>query len=287
MASEAAGQERESCTRVSVWDNIQLHTTKWMPQGDVRAVLYLSHGVGTHMGRYNKLGEELAEKGILAFGHDHVGHGKSLGDRVHINDFNTYVQDIINHVKDVKKAYSTVPCFLMGHSMGGLIAVLLAISDQALFAGVVLSGPALEVDPNVVGPILRFLVKGLAYFAPQLGIKPVDPTFISSIPEEVEAYVNDPLVHHMAVKAKWSSEFFHSIDVAREGIHVIAIPALIVHGTQDRLVPLSASQFIFANISSSDKTFEQFEDSFHEVLHDIEQQKARDLIKDWVLSHID
>ena len=36
-----------------------------------RAVMYLSHGVGEHMGRYSKLGEELAERGILTFGHDH------------------------------------------------------------------------------------------------------------------------------------------------------------------------------------------------------------------------
>ena len=46
-----------------------------------------------------------------------VGHGRSGGERVYIEGFNTYVQDVISHVEDFKLSYDGIPCFLMGHSM--------------------------------------------------------------------------------------------------------------------------------------------------------------------------
>ena len=52
-----------------------------------------------------------------------MGHGRSEGDRVHIEDFNTYVLDVINHVKDMKLSYPGIPCFLMGHSMVSVITL--------------------------------------------------------------------------------------------------------------------------------------------------------------------
>ena len=69
-------------------------------------------------------------------------------------------------------------------------------------------------------------------------------------------YNTDPLVYHMGLKAKWTVEFLRGIDVGREAIKSISIPALIFHGTEDKLVPFTASEFVHANISSSDKKFE-------------------------------
>ena len=46
-----------------------------------------------------------------------VGHGRSEGDRVHVETFHTYVLDVIQHVERMKREHSDIPCFLMGHSM--------------------------------------------------------------------------------------------------------------------------------------------------------------------------
>lgn len=69
-------------------------------------------------------------------------------------------------------------------------------------------------------------------------------------------YREDPLVYHSSLKAKWSSEFLNAIQDARERISGISVPVLIFHGTEDRLVPFSASEFIFDNIASTDKKIE-------------------------------
>jgi len=50
-----------------------------------------------------------------------VGHGRSEGDRVHVETFDTYVLDVIQHVEKMKREYSDIPCLLMGHSMVSMV----------------------------------------------------------------------------------------------------------------------------------------------------------------------
>lgn len=73
---------------------------------------------------------------------------------------------------------------------------------------------------------------------------------------QVQQYIDDPLIHHGALKARWCSEALSAMKEIRQKVHEVALPMLIFHGNDDQLVPFSASEFIFANISSSNKTFE-------------------------------
>jgi len=72
----------------------------------------------------------------------------------------------------------------------------------------------------------------------------------------VEDYETDPLIFHNPLKAKWASEMLTYIEVAKEKLPSITKPMLLFHGTNDNLVPLTASEFINKNISSRDKKFE-------------------------------
>ena len=269
-----------------MFQNHRLHVYEWRPQEEIKAVLYLVHGVLEHLGRYDNLVNELNNSGILVRGLDLVGHGYSEGDRGHIDSIESYITDVVSHLLDTRNEYSSLPLFLMGHSMGGLIAIATALQQQDVLSGLILSAPGIEVDPQVAGPVSKLAVKALGFLFPQVGVKRFDTDVISSVPEEVEAYVNDPLIYHGALKAGWSSAMFKSIEMYRPQINEINIPLLIMHGTGDSLVPFSASQFVNDNASSSDKTFESFQGSHHEILHDREQDRARQLIVDWILARL-
>eukprot|EP00731_Ephydatia_muelleri_P001145 Em0001g1145a len=239
------------------------------------------------MGRYDKLGKYLAEKEVLVYGHDHVGNGRSQGDRVYVETFNTYVQDVVRHVEDMKAQYPGVPSMLMGHSMGGLIATLVAEQHQTLFSALLLSGPALDTIPaygTVSQSFLQLVTKGVKGFFPQAQLKTIDPNDISSIPEEAKAYADDPLVWHGGLKARWIDEFMIALEQARTNVRTVALPLFLMHGDRDVLVPISASQFIRSNVGSQDVTFEVFPQNCHEVLHDKDQDKASQLIADWILA---
>lgn len=284
--TEDVSSEPRHNALLSVFGRHKLHPSVWKPTEAAKGLVYVCHGVGEHMGRYEELASHLAQNGIIAFGHDHVGHGQSEGDRVHVEDVDTYVQDVIHHVELMKNEYPHLPCILMGHSMGGLVASHTAIQRSDLFASLILSGMAAEFDAKFSIWIVKKVFQWLSHVAPQLGVRYIDTNDISSIPEEVERYVNDPLIWHGGMKARWGVAMVSSITLLRESVATISLPLLLIHGSEDHLVPISSSHFINDNVSSQEKKFEVFEGSRHEVLHDKEQERARELIKDWVLAHL-
>lgn len=240
------------------------------------------------MGRYDKFGKYLAEKGVLVYGHDHVGHGNSQGDRVHVESFDTYVQDIVSHIEDTKKQYSSVPSMLLGHSMGGLIATLAVEQHPSIVCALLLSGPALDVDPafgSFSFSVLKMVIATIKRVLPQKELLNLDSNYISTIPEEVKIYVEDPLIWQGGMKARWIYEFGLALTQARANIRNITLPLFLMHGSLDRLVPISASEFIQANIGSQDVQYEVFADNNHEILRDKDQDRAIQLIANWILAH--
>ena len=105
-----------------------LHAFRCVPDGDVRAILQLSHGMVEFIDRYKPLAEYLAAQGILVTGHDHLGHGGSIRTKDDYGYFaepdgNRAVLDDL-HMLTVrtKELYPGVPYFLLGHSMGSFYA---------------------------------------------------------------------------------------------------------------------------------------------------------------------
>ena len=105
-----------------------LHAFRCVPDGDVRAVLQLSHGMVEFIDRYKPLAEYLAAQGILVTGHDHLGHGGSIRTKDDYGYFaepdgNRAVLDDLHMLTiRTRELYPGVPYFLLGHSMGSFYA---------------------------------------------------------------------------------------------------------------------------------------------------------------------
>ena len=148
-----------------------LHCRCWYKdKATAKATVFLSHGYAEHLGKnYTDLAEYLAQRDIYVFGHDHVGHGKSSGTRVLINSVqDDFVENVMIHCRKVKEEMSTdIPMFIIGHSMGGLIALLaICQAPEGFFKGAVLMGPALVADPDVATPLNVFMAKVANYVMP-------------------------------------------------------------------------------------------------------------------------
>ena len=79
--------------------------------------------------------------------------------------------------------------------------------------------------------------------------------FVLSTALQVKMYAEDPLVYHGSLKAKWGAALSESMKAVRPRVGEIKLPLLIFQGTDDRLVPFSASQFVMDNVGAEDKTF--------------------------------
>ncbi len=120
------------------------------PRRAARAVIVLVHGLGEHSGRYDHVVARLVREGYAVHAIDHRGHGRSDGPRAFIEDMDNAVADVDALVDRAVEAHPGVPVFMLGHSMGGLIALRYAIAHQDRLAGLILSAAlaALEAVPK-------------------------------------------------------------------------------------------------------------------------------------------
>lgn len=123
----------------------EIHAVEWIPEGDVKAVLQICHGMSEHIGRYDEFAEYLNERGICVFGHDHLGHGRSVqGDEFygyfHAEKGNEYVIGDIHTLRGImKEKYPDAPYFMLGHSMGSfLLRQYLTMYGEGLHGAVIM-----------------------------------------------------------------------------------------------------------------------------------------------------
>lgn len=105
-----------------------LHVCEWKPEGEVKGVLQISHGMIEFIERYDGFAQFLNTKGIVVYGNDHLGHGHTaktdddLGYFCKENMSETVVKDLHTVTEYAKKQYPGVPYIFFGHSMGSFLA---------------------------------------------------------------------------------------------------------------------------------------------------------------------
>ena len=94
----------------------------WQPDGPVNAAIVIVHGLAEHSGRYGNIVDRFVPLGYAVHAIDHVCHGKSDGTRAYINRFRGFIRPLRTYINMVREIRFGRPLFLIGHSMGGLIA---------------------------------------------------------------------------------------------------------------------------------------------------------------------
>jgi acylglycerol lipase len=265
--------------------DIGIQYQAWLPERNVKAVLILVHGLGEHCGRYGNVVQHFVPPGYAIYAMDHVGHGWSEGARESVRRFEDYTDTLAIFFDLVQGRQPGKPMFLLGHSMGGLIAFHSLLDHQARFQGAVLSAPSVKVSDRisratiVVGRILSVL-------APAAGVLALDPGGISRDPEVVSAYVNDPLVFHGKTPARLAAELLKAMLRVSGEAHRITLPIMVVQGGEDRLVDPAGAQMLHDRVGSRDKTLRVYEGLYHEVFNEPERDRVLNDVASWLEAHI-
>ncbi|MEW6525582.1 MAG: lysophospholipase [Spirochaetota bacterium] len=251
-----------------------------------KAVLVIVHGLGEHSGRYGNLIDALQNKGIAIFGLDHRGFGRSGGKRGHVDSFMDYIYDLKIFVNMIRDKYPHKPVIMLGHSMGGVLALKYALTHAEDLDALILSSPGLV--PAIKVPAWK---KNLALFLssriPSLTMPSgLDATTISRDKEVVKKYLDDPLVHDK-VTPRFYVEMMNTIDECINRCGEIKLPLLLFHGTADALVLDEASKIVYQKASSKDKTLKLFEGLYHETMNELEPERKKVLkvVADWIVAH--
>ncbi|TKJ32121.1 alpha/beta hydrolase [Blastococcus sp. CCUG 61487] len=204
----------------------------WDGDGAPTHVVLLAHGYGEHCGRYGHVAEALVDAGAAVHAVDHVGHGKSEGERVVVGDFEYVVDDLHAVDRRAREQHRDLPVVLVGHSMGGLIAARYAQRYGDTLAALVLSGP-------LVGP---WEAASQLLALPEIPDVPLDITTLSRDPEVGRIYAADPLVWHGPFKRPTVEAIARGLAAIEAGPSLGALPLMWAHGEADRLVPLESTR---------------------------------------------
>src|SRR4051812_14075102 len=254
---------------------IELYWQLWSPAG-CRATVVLAHGASEHSGRYAWTAEQLAERGYVTYALDHRGHGKSEGPRAYVDRMDNVVADL-DQLVDMA---SGGPLFLLGHSMGGAVAIAYTARHQEKLDGLILSGPLAVLE--AASPAQRIAGRVLSAVAPRLGVYDIDSSGVSRDPEVVRDYDADPLNYHGKLPARTVHELSQTVARFPGEVGRLTLPILIMHGTADQLVPAAGSDMVDAGAGSDDKTYIRYDGLYHEILNEPERDRVVGDIADWL-----
>lgn len=269
----------------STEDGIELHTRALVPDASPRAAIVLVHGYAEHCGRYGGVGHALAEADTAVYAYDQRGYGRSGGSRAYVDHFGKYLDDLGQFLSFVRSQHSDLPLFLFGHSMGGLVALKYVLERAPSLEGLILSAPALEVNPNLA-PLLRRLAQVLGRLAPKLPTTRSPEGAISRDPAVVTAAKNDPFNYHGRIPARTGAELLRAGQETRAHLDTLRTPFLLFHGTADLLVPPSGSRALYRRASATDKTLTLYENLYHETFHEPEKEQVLHDLSSWLRARL-
>jgi alpha-beta hydrolase superfamily lysophospholipase len=263
-------------------NGLNLYTKNYLVPNAAANVLVV-HGLGEHCERYAHVAEALNGIGANVYTFDLRGHGKSEGEPV-------LIKNITEYREDVEAVYQTIekdkPLFILGHSMGGLVALhFLLFGNPTDIRGVVLTGPAIK-EGDDINFFTKLIVQILGRIAPKLQTVKLKPESISRDAVEVQKYITDPLVYSGGTKAGLGLALLNAISAIKPRFTAFQFPVLLMHGEADKITNLEGSKAFYAQCASQDKTLKVWDGAFHEILNETNKTEIIETMTDWIKTRI-
>ncbi|MFI0408505.1 lysophospholipase [Actinomadura sp. 3N508] len=239
-------------------------TARIWADGDPWYIAVLVHGYGEHLGRYDHVAEVLARHGAAVCGPDHMGHGRSAGERALVEDYDEVVADLHTVVEAARGDHPGLPVVMIGHSMGGLIASRYAQLHGGVLAALVLSGPVLG-RWHVVDELLPL---------DEMPDEPIDTSTLSRDPAVGKAYTEDPLVWHGPFRKATVRALDTALRRVNEHGGLGDLPIFYMHGAADELVRPRDTRTGIDAVRGTDFTERLYPGARHEIFNETNQEEV-------------
>lgn len=265
---------------VRIERNLVLPGRAWCAP-ETRALVAIVHGLGEHSGRYAALAAELVKARCTTVALDLPGHGESSGPRGDVRSWELLRDQVVPAMFTASRGLPgqpmDLPRVLLGHSLGGVLALDFALAHPRELLAVVASAPALS---TAIPPWWKLTLANVARVtAPSAGFPHgLADEWMSRDPEVVAARKSDPLMHD-----RISPRLYFAMNEARQRVmrdaRRLQIPALVLQGAADKAVnPKGALEFTGAAPHGMARLI-TYRDGAHEVFNDLGRAEAiRDLV---------
>ena len=273
-----------------------------------KGVFIISHGMAEHIGRYNWLISKLNDDGYHVISRDHRGHGVNItkkntqGYFADINGWFKVRDDLKETISYAKNKFPSLPCFLLGHSMGSWIA-LSTLNNKSSIKALILSGssklPKFLILINLIIIKIDILINGkynqskvidgltIRRFNSEYKPNRTPNDWISSDIDSVDNYTNDPLCGFKATSSLWLDLCNGLVIIFNKKYYSVLnknIPILIMSGKNDAATAngkLSLKLFKFLNKIFSNVNH-MIVDSRHEIFTDLNKYSSYNYLLEFI-----
>ena len=299
--------------KMSDGKNVALHT--FVPEGDVKAVVQLSHGMAEYALRYEELANFLCDNGIAFYAHDHRGHGETaesvdeLGFLAENDGFNRVVEDLATMIRKCHEDFPGKKVILLAHSFGSFVSQCFMEKYGKEVDAVVLcgsAGPRLLLTGSgrfLAGIITKCFGKkaksafldGLVFGSYNKGIESdSSAAWISRDNEVVKKYDDDPMCGF-----KVTNEFFYDFLGGLTNIHLKKnmkkipkdLPIFIIAGEADPVGEYGKSvknlYKAYKKLRLGDVTLKMYPEARHELFNEFNKADVMNDVLVWISSKIE
>lgn len=289
----------------------RLYCRQWTPEGTVRGVVQIAHGVAEHIQRYDDFMAYLADQGFVAVGNDHLGHGRTVNCPEELgyfgaeNGWGHVVADLRRVHGKLREEYPGVPMILFGHSMGSFLSRTYAITAGEELDGLVLCGTghqsAAMVKSGGVAARLEVRRHGADYHSKTLNDLAfggynrgfdhprTESDWLNRDPAEVDRYRADPLCGFLPTAGLFR-DMMGGIGFVTDRKNIRKMPAtlpvLFIAGGDDPVgengkgVLRAYQAFIAAGME--DVTLKLYPGARHEILNELNRHQVYADVLHWL-----
>jgi alpha-beta hydrolase superfamily lysophospholipase len=249
-------------------------------------VFLLVHGLGAHSARWNFLAGHLAERGFASYAVELRGFGRAPErPRGHIDSFRVWDRDILELRDIIGKDFPGRKVFLLGESMGGLLAFNLACRNADKFAGQVLIAPAFKNGMKFPPSVYLKTVTCLAFYPTMMIDLPFTSEMVTRDLQYLQVMNANPdelRVASLKCLFNFMPEQAGSGKLAKK----LAVPTLFLIPGIDLLVDERAGRKMFQKLPLVDKTLVDYPDMLHALSIDLGREKVFNDILDWAAPRV-
>lgn len=256
---------------------VLLHVLELAAYGEPRGAVTIVHDAGEHGGRYLEFARALAARDWSIALPDLRGHGRSEGERGHSNGIREVIRDIGDVQDHLAYRQPDAPKVLVGQGLGALYCLAYACERPDGVSALVLSAPLFEPRfqvPQGAGGLMRLFKK-------------VGPTSPGSIGWSVDqlstdaadqaARAADALVHDR-ITLRAGEQASEAARMYADRVAHLSMPVVILQGSRDAIAPLEVAR----RVAGPTIALEVFEDSRHDLLHDVRARAVADFVCEWL-----
>ena len=261
-------------------DGSSLPLRVWRPDGEADAVILALHSFNDYSNAFSIPGTYFAEQRIIVYAYDQRGFGtnENAGMWPGVNHL---VRDMVEAIEAIRGAHPSLPFYVLGESMGGAIILTALSQETPMIEGVILVAPAVWGGPTM-SPLYSFFLSLAAHTLPWiklsgqgLGIQPSDNY------EMLVALGKDQFV---IKKTRIDSLYglVNLMDAALAAAPRIQIPALVLYGAKDEIIPKSATGRMLSSLTNSPRII-IYPDGYHMLLRDLGGSVVLADISAWIM----